>query len=142
MDKALGLLGLARKGSRIELGEEAAGGACRSSKARLLLLASDAGESVKHRAEYFVRSGKPPLLIAPYTKAELGSALGRPVCPIAALTDVSLALAFVKALPEPESYEDLLNTLEPAVKRVQQRRKEEKAHRANVRRGNTHSAAR
>lgn len=134
MDKALGLLGLARKGSRLELGEEAAAGACRSGKARLLLLASDAGDSVRHRAAYFVRSGKPPLLELPYTKEDLGGAVGRPVCPIAAMTDVSMALAFVKALPNPEAYGELTDTLSAAAARVQQRRKEEKAHKQNLRR--------
>ena len=133
MDKALNLLGLARRGARIELGEEAVGGACRSGHARLLLLACDAGDSVSHRAEYFVRNGKPPLLRLSYTKEELGSALGRAVCPIAALTDVALALAFVKALPEQD--EALVSLLETAVARVEKRRQEEKAHQKNLRRG-------
>lgn len=135
MDKALNLLGLARRGARIELGEEAVSGACRSGHARLVLLASDAGDSVSHRAEYFVRNGKPPLLRLPYTKDELGTALGRNVCPISALTDVALALAFVKALNAPEQHAKLLSELETAVARVEKRRQEEKAHQKNLRRG-------
>jgi len=135
MDKALSLLGLARRGNRIELGEEAVGGVCRSGHARLVILASDAGDSVSHRAQYFVRSGKPPLLVVPYTKAELGDALGRAVCPISALTDVAMALAFVKALGQPEKYPRLLETLESATQRVVKRRQEEKAHASNLRRG-------
>lgn len=135
MDRALGLLGLARRGSRVELGEEGVAGACRSGKARLLLLASDAGDSVRHRAAYFVRSGKPPLLEVPYTKAELGGAVGRPVCPIAAMTDAAMALALVEALPSSEDAEAVRQTLETAVRRIEKRRQEEKAHRENVRRG-------
>ena len=49
-DKALGLLGLARKARYVELGEEPAGASCRSQKARLLLVASDAGEHTVRRA--------------------------------------------------------------------------------------------
>ena len=135
MDRALGLLGLARKGGRIQMGEENAAAACRDGHARLLILSSDAGSSVRHRAEYFVRSGKPPLLPAPYTKDELGAALGRGACPIAAVTDVELALAFVRALPDPEQYESLSQTLAQSAARVELRRQEEKAHRRNLRRG-------
>lgn len=133
MNKSLNLLGLARRGGRIELGEDAVSGACRDSHARLLLLASDAGDSVAHRAEYLTRSGKPPLLRLECTKQELGGALGRAVCPIAALTDVQLALAFVKTLENPSPA--LLETLERGSERVEKRRREEKAHEKNLRRG-------
>ena len=43
-EKALHLLGIARKANRLAIGEEPAGIACRSGKARLLLVAQDAGE--------------------------------------------------------------------------------------------------
>ena len=108
-NKSLGLLSLARKGGNIVLGEEQAGAAARASRARLMLLASDAGE--------------------------LGDALGTTSCAIAAITDVQLALAFVKTLGEPEKYADLLQELDERVKRVEKRRAEEKAHRRNVRHG-------
>ena len=135
MNKALNLLGLARKGGRIELGEEACGMACRQNKARLLILACDAGDSVRHRAEYFVRSGKPPLLRADHTKDEMGTALGRNVCPIAAVTDVRQALAYVQALGEPDRWQEVLSVLEYGVKRADKRKTEEKAHQKNLRRG-------
>ena len=135
MHRSLGLLGLARKGGRVELGEEAVGAACRSGHARLLILAQDAGDSVRRRAEFFVRSGKPPCIVLPFTKDELGSAVGRNVCSVAALTDVSLARAFVAALGEPERYADVLDLLAKAVSRVEKRRREEKAHEKNLRHG-------
>lgn len=47
-NKSLGLLSLARKGGNIVLGEEQAGAAARASRARLMLLASDARRP--HRA--------------------------------------------------------------------------------------------
>ena len=131
-NKSLGLLSLARKGGNIVLGEEQAGAAARASRARLMLLASDAGGHTVRRAKSFVAG---PLLTLPYTRDELGDALGTTSCAIAAITDVQLALAFVKTLGEPEKYADLLQELDERVKRVEKRRAEEKAHRRNVRHG-------
>ena len=135
MNKALNLLGLARKGGNIELGEDACGMACRSGKARLLILAKDAGDSVSHRAEYFVRGGKPPMMRVDYTKDEMGLALGRNVCPIAAVTDVRLALAFVKAMGDDTRWAPVLEVLERGASRVEKRLQEEKAHKRNLRFG-------
>ena len=135
MHKSLGLLGLARKGGRVELGEEAVAAACRAGHARLLILAQDAGDSVRRRAEYFVRSGKPPHVVLPFTKEELGAAVGRNVCSVAALTDVSLARAFLAAQDEPDRYSDVLALLTRATERVEKRRREEKAHERNLRHG-------
>ena len=128
-NKSLGLLSLARKGGNIVLGEEQAGAAARASRARLMLLASDAGGHTVRRAKSFVAGTAQPLLTLPYTRDELGDALGT------AITDVQLALAFVKTLGEPEKYADLLQELDERVKRVEKRRAEEKAHRRNVRHG-------
>lgn len=135
MNKALNLLGLARKGGNIELGEDNCAMACRGSKAKLLILARDAGDSVSHRAGYFVRSGKPPLIRVDYTKDEIGTALGRNVCPIAAVTDVRLALAFVKAMGDDVRWAKVLSVLEEGAARVEKRRQEEKAHQRNLRFG-------
>ena len=135
MNKALNLLGLARKGGNIELGEDNCSTACRSGKARLLILACDAGDSVTHRANYFVRSGKPPLIRVEYTKDEMGTALGRNVCPIAAVPDVRLALAFVKAVGDDARWASVLEVLERGASRVEKRQQEEKAHKRNLRFG-------
>ena len=135
MNKALNLLGLARKGGNIELGEDNCAIACRCSKAKLLILACDAGDSVTHRASYFVRSGKPPLIRTDYTKDEMGTALGRNVCPIAAITDVRLALAFVKAMGDDTRWSEVLQVLEHGASRVAKRQQEEKAHKRNLRFG-------
>lgn len=134
-DKALGLLGLARKARYVELGEEPAGASCRSQKARLLLVASDAGEHTVRRARSYCRSGKPVCIQTPFTKSALGGALGVSVCAICAVTDPALALAFVQALGEPERYEAALDELTRQTARVTKRRQEEKAHRNNIKHG-------
>ncbi len=133
--RALGYLGLARRGSNIAIGEEPVGIVCRSSRARLMILAKDAADNTFRRARSFASNGKPPVIRVPFTKEDLGNALGVNACAIVALTDVSLALAFVQALDEPEHYSQLVETLQTQVARVQKRRQEEKAHQKNVRQG-------
>ena len=133
--RSLNYLGLARRGSNLAIGEEPVGIACRGSHARLLILAQDAADNTFRRARSFAAGGKPPIIRVPFTKVELGDALGVNACAIVALTDVSLALAFVQALDEPEHYGQLMETLRTQVERVQKRRKEEKAHQKNIRQG-------
>ena len=133
--RALNYLGLARRGNNLVIGEEPVGIACRGSHARLLILAKDAADNTFRRARSFTASGKPPVIRVPFTKTELGDALGVNACAMIALTDVSLALAFVQALDEPEHYAQLLLNLQQQVERVQKRRKEEKAHQKNIRQG-------
>ena len=134
-NKSLGLLSISRKGGNIVLGEEQVGAQARAGRARLVVLASDAGGHTVRRARSFVEGTAQPLLTIPFTRDELGDALGTTSCAIAAITDVRLAQAFVKTLGEPEKYARLLNDLDIRVHRVEQRRAEEKAHRKNTRFG-------
>ena len=135
LDRALGLLSLAKKGGNIQLGEENTGSACRAGRAALILVASDAAENAFHRARTFSHAGKTTFIRVPYTKEELGGACGRGVCAMAALTDAALAQSFVRALGQPEKYGELLAELDARVARIRQRQREEKAHRNNIRHG-------
>ena len=132
-NRALGYLGLARRGGNIVIGEEPVGAACRASHARLLILASDAADHTCRRARSFAAGGKPPVLKVPFTKDELGGALGCNACAMTAFLDAALALAFVKTLEG--EHTELIDTLQRQVDRIVKRRKEEKAHQKNVRRG-------
>lgn len=132
-NKALGYLGLARRGNNVAIGEEPVGAACRASHARLLILASDAADHTCRRARSFASGGKPPVLKVPFTKDELGDALGCNACAMTAFIDAALALAFVKALEG--EHTELIDTLQRQVDRIQKRRKEEKAHQKNIRQG-------
>lgn len=134
-DKSLGLLSISRKGGNIVLGEEQTGAMARAGRARLLLVASDAGAHTVRRAKSFIAGTAQPMLVVPYTRDELGDALGTTTCALAAITDVRLAQAFVKTLGEPEKHAELLRDLDVRVQRVEKRRAEEKAHRYNVRHG-------
>lgn len=135
MDKALNYMALARKAGRIELGEEPVGAAARAVKACLVVVAGDASDHTWRRAKSFVAGTSQQCIRLVYTKDELGMAIGRTSLAVAAFTDPSMALAFVKALPQPEKYTQEAETLEQRSRRVQQRQKEAKAHLKNVRKG-------
>jgi len=133
VDKALNYVALARKGGRIELGEEPVGTAARAQKARLVIVAADASDHTWRRAKSFVAGTEQLCIRLPHSKDQLGEAVGRTSLAIAAFTDPALALAFAKALPEQDPA--LLENLQRRVQRIAQRQKEEKAHRRNKRTG-------
>ena len=135
MDKALNYLSLARKAGRIELGEEPVGAVARAKKARLILVASDAGDHSWRRAKSFVAGTEQLCMKVPFTKDQLGEAIGRTSLAMAAFTDPALALAFVKALDNPEKYKEALESLDKRTKRIRQRQQEEKNHQRNLRQG-------
>ena len=135
MDKARNYLSLARKAGRIQLGEEPVGAAARAQRARLVVVASDAGDHTWRRAKSFVSGTDQPCIRVPFTKDELGQATGRTSLALAALTDPALALAFVKALDAPEKYKDVLQNLQIRTKRIQSRQAEARAHEKNVKKG-------
>jgi hypothetical protein len=63
------------------------------------------------------------VLTVPYDKLTLGAALGRPMVSVAAFADVSMALAFAKALPAGTVGAEVLEDLERRVARVRAKRK-------------------
>ena len=135
MDKALNYLSLARKAGRIELGEEPVGAAARAKKARLIMVASDSGDHSWRRVKSFVAGTEQLCLKVPFTKDQMGEAIGRTSLAMAAFTDPALALAFVKALGDPEKYKEALESLDRRTKRIRQRQQEEKNHQRNLRQG-------
>ena len=135
MDKALNYLALARKAGRIELGEEPAGAAARAQHARLVVVASDASDHTWRRAQSFVAGTDQQCIKVPFTKDQLGQAIGRTSLALAAFTDPALALAFVKALEQPQAYKAVLESLDKRAKRIRQRQVEAKVHERNKRKG-------
>ena len=135
VDKALNYMALARKAGLIELGEEPVGAAARAVHARLVVVAQDASDHTWRRAKSFVAGTAQICLRAPFSKDEMGQATGRSSLAIAAFTDPAMALAFVKALGNPEKYKAELEALAERTKRVQQRRTEAKACKRNKKQG-------
>lgn len=93
---ALGLLGLARKAGKLEIGEEPVGAACQKRQAKLVLLAADAAENTVRRAQRAAQAADAPCVRTDLSKAELGAGFGRASCAVLALTDHGLAAAFLK----------------------------------------------
>lgn len=122
-DKAIGLLGLARKAGKLETGEETVGSLLLQKRARLTLLASDAGSAVARKMHGLAEGTRQRILALPYDKLTLGAALGKQSVSVAAFADVSMALAFVKALPPGLASPELLEDLERRVARVKAKRK-------------------
>ena len=135
MDKALNYLALAKRGRLVELGEEPVGAITRTGKGYLVVVAKDASDHTWRRAKSFVAGTEQQCLSVPFTKEELGFVVGRTSLAIAAFTDVSLALAFVKALPDQEKVKKEAEFLEAKSKKMRQRKKEADAHKKNIRFG-------
>lgn len=136
-EQILSLLGLAKKAGRAEVGEEPVGAAARARKARLILVAQDAGVSSQRRAFSFARSGGCLCLTIPADKSALGQALGRSSVAMCAVTDIGLAGALGKKLAamEPEKYGAAAEQLDVKAQRAMERRAEQARHEKNLRQG-------
>ena len=137
MNSVLHLIGLARKAGRLAVGEDPVGEAVKSREGKLLRGACDAAENTVRRAGHMAESGAVPCLTIPFTKAELGRALGRTAVAIAAVTDVGLAAALLHRLAEldPEQYADAADRMDVKARRAAERRAEQAAHEKNLRQG-------
>ena len=136
-DNILSLLGLALRGGRLVMGEEPVEGVARARDARGLLLASDAADNTRRRIEHFADEGQCMWLRVPFTKEELGRALGRTSVAVAAITDIGLAAAVARRLAEldPARYGESAARLDVKAQRAAERRAEQLAHEKNLRQG-------
>lgn len=94
MNNALGLVGIAKKAGKLELGEECCGTAVRDHRAKAIFTASDAAERAKNWAE----SSGVVHIDLDETKVELGALLGRASCAVFVLCDIGIAAAVVEKL--------------------------------------------
>lgn len=140
MDKALNYLSLARKAGKAELGEEPVAAAARAIHACVVLVASDASDHTWRRAKSLVAGTDQQCLRIPFTKDEMGMAIGRTSLAVAAITDPALSLSLVEALNETQATKAVAEVLRQRVQWQRQRSSEEKAHRRNKRMGRTKAA--
>ena len=136
-DKALNYIGIMRQAGACATGETDSGAACRAGKAKLLLVASDASENARSRAEGFVYGRGVPLLILPYSKVDLAGILGRGATSMLAVPDLGLADAIAKALAasDGETYGEVSLKLSEKVQREKERKSEQQRHEQNKRFG-------
>ncbi len=137
MDKILNMLGLMRRANAIQIGETNTGSAVRAGKGKLLVLAADASDNAKSRAQGFARGRNVTTVSLPYTKEEISAAVGLNGCSMAAVTDLGFANALMKALSEadPEIYSQTAGEVEERFQKAQRRKTEADAHRRNKRFG-------
>ena len=131
MDKVLNYLSLARKAGRAELGEEPVGAAARALQAHLIVVAGDASDHTWRRAKSYAAGTDQQCIRLPYSKDEVGMAIGRTSLAIAAVTDPALALSLVQSLPQVEKFAAVVAVLEEKVQRQRKRQSEAKAHARN-----------
>ena len=133
----LSLLGLALRGNNLAVGEEPVEAVARARDARVLLVASDAADNTYRRVKHFADAGQCIWLRIPFTKAELGRAVGRSAAAVVAVTDIGLANAVVHKLAQldPVKYDEAAARLELKAKRAAERKAEMLAHEKNVRTG-------
>ena len=133
----LPLLGLCKRAGMMEVGEEPVEAAARAKDARVLLLASDAADNTVRRARHFAEAGQCLWLRIPFTKEELGHAMGRTSCAILAVTDIGFAANIVHRLAQedPVHYDEAAARLDLKAKRAAERKAEMRAHEKNIRRG-------
>ena len=133
----LSMLGLAKKAGRVEIGEEPVGAAARAKKARVILVAQDAGPSSQRRAFSFAEAGACLCLTVPADKDALGRALGRTSVAMCAVTEIGFAGAVVKKLAamDPERYGAAAAQLDIKAQRAMEHRAEQLRHEKNLRQG-------
>ena len=121
-EQSLGLLGIAQKAGKLELGEEPVGMAAQSGRARLIILASDAAEHTRRRAGAYGALHNTPIVTLEGDKQALGSLFGRSTLAMAALTDAALAKAFLERLENRERYGQALAAVTEKADAIARRR--------------------
>lgn len=90
-DRLLGLLGLARRAGKLEIGEALTAETVAAGKARAIFLAGDTGEATRRKV--LRHEERVPVFTVPHDKETLGASLGFPGCAVCCLTDVGMARA-------------------------------------------------
>jgi len=133
----LSMLGLARRGAMLAVGEEPVEAAARAKDARVLFVAGDAAGNTVRRVQHFAEEGSCLWLQVPFTKTELGRCVGRTSCAVLALTDIGFAAAVVRRLADedPAAFGEAADKLDVKARRAAERKSEQYAHERNLRRG-------
>ena len=97
-DNFLGFLGLIRKGGGIIAGDEAVTLAVQQGKGQLLLIAEDSAKRLQDRMASLAETCSVPKRILPYTKEQLGTALGKAPCGVLCIADWKVASAVLKKI--------------------------------------------
>ncbi|MCL2562781.1 MAG: hypothetical protein FWE08_01920 [Oscillospiraceae bacterium] len=136
MGSKLGLVGLAWKAGKLAAGDAAVSDAVAEKRVRLICTASDASERVLERARYMPDRCNGLYAETPFTRMELGAALGLQECGIIAFLDAGFAWSFSKKLAEIDK--ERYGALEEALRG----RKDRAEHRKDKKKHNSRGATR
>ena len=136
-EKILNLLGMMRRANAITIGEDKAAEVLRAGKAKLLL-ASDVSDNAARKAENLANGRNVQLLSLPFSREELGAALGIGGCSVAAVTDLGFASAWMKLLAAqwPERYAEAAKAVEDRREKAVRRKNQKGSKREGTRRTN------
>lgn len=98
MKKILGLIGIAKKGGMLAIGDEPTRVSVRAGCAKAVFTASDASGNTIRRADNFASQSKIPHIRLEADKASLGAALGINSCAIFAVRNAGIAAAIIKKI--------------------------------------------
>ena len=142
MDKAKSYLGFARKSGNLVLGEERCSEAAAEGRIKLLLLASDASDNARRRAEGYTVGHRFPLMGAGLTKEELCTLLGSGGCAMVGFTQWGLAAEFASAMAVNNSeWQATATLLAQRRDKAARRKAAPRKHKSNgVKGGNAHGS--
>lgn len=92
-NKVSGILGIARRASKLSLGHDASQASIKEYKARLCITASDASDRLKEEFRLLCNNtnGKTSLIITNYTMDEIGMCLGSKKTAVLTVDDLGFA---------------------------------------------------
>lgn len=98
IDKALSMLGLARRAGRLSLGFDASVGSGMKGESRLILVAADISPKSEKELRYALRDKRIEIIKCDYTEDDFGGAVGKRVR-IISVNDAGFAAQVRKLLP-------------------------------------------
>ena len=97
-DRFLGFLGLLLKAGHVTFGDERVTTAVQSGKGCLILLANDSAPRLVRRMEVLADEYTIKKHVLPYSKEQLGQAVGSALCGTVCVTDVRTANAVIQKM--------------------------------------------
>ena len=112
-DRILGIIGMMRKASALVIGEDQVSEALQKGKVKILMIPSDAGDSVRKFAVRVSANRHLEMIELPYQTEAFSAAVGLSNCRIAAATDLGFAKAMINMLSKqnPGKYQSELERI-------------------------------
>ena len=109
-------LGLIRRAGKLEIGDMSVEAVVKNRRARLVLLAEDAGGGITRKIQNTTKEYEIPNITIPLGKQELSRAIGRDNVAVAAVMDLGFSTSLLEKIsseyPEETEYLDSLQMLE------------------------------